>query len=185
VSYTREDKPDGSFVVTVKEGGKTDVYYFDKNAEYAKDPKGRDHNHVAFKDGKITMVRDDDGNKHNYDKDDKDDSDGGGGCYITTAILCVEGCSVYALLPLKEWRYNVLEATSYGKLLSQYYRQTASPIALVMNQHPRLGKALYHLIVKPSIHWAAKKKTMTKNIVLYFLFLIGLGIAQLLRPLSN
>ena len=177
MSYTREDKDDGSYVITVKEGNKTDVYYFDKNATYANDQKGRDHNHVAFKDGKITMVRDDDGNKHNLDKNSDDNQ-----CYITTAVVTAESIPLRMLIPLKEWRYNNLESFFVGRYLSQYYRQTARPTSEFVQNHRFVAWLLFLIVVRPSVYWADRKDSMLKSFMLFNLFLVGLTIAEILRP---
>lgn len=181
-------KEDGNVIQTdFKKGGKTEVYYYDKNAKYENDPYGRNHNHAAFKNGRMSYLRDDHGNGHNYDKDwDKDDnsSRSSGLCYIATATL--QGREpVEVLEPLKQWRYDVLEKWGFGNKLSNYYRRTAPPIAKEVSQMPFIGAVLRNLLVKPAVILSQRPPSLMRDAALLCLFLVGLSIAEVIKFTKN
>lgn len=185
-------KDDGSSIDQVRSNGRTDYYLKDPNDRYENDPRHRDHGHVVIKDDnngreRVAYVRNGHGDSKNFDKDwDKNDnsSNSGGGCYIATASL--QGAMPIEVLdPLKEWRYTILEKSSFGNRLSGYYRRTAPSIAKEIAGMPRVSAFLRNTIVKPAVSLANRPSSLARNVALYSLFLIGLSIAEVVKVLRK
>ena len=117
---------------------------------------------------------------HDDDDEPEEKSSNSGGCYIATASL--QGAmTVEVLNPLKEWRYTILERSSLGGRLSNYYRRTAPEVAKMVSEMPILGTVLRTLIVNPAVRIANRPRNLANNILLYVLFAVGLSIAEFIR----
>lgn len=117
--------------------------------------------------------------RYEYDSDD-DDNDSGSSrssCFIATAVLPFSNRTL--LLPLKLWRYEVMESTILGHLMSNYYRKTAPEIADKLKKHPRVSEALRNWFVLPAIRSSMTPKGVFRDLVLHAYFVSGYMIARL------
>jgi len=106
------------------------------------------------------------------------------GCYIATASL--QGGILYEkLLPLKQWRYDVMERSNFGNKLSNYYRRTAPELANKVDQMPLLGRFLRECFIKPSLSIVTKKRNAFRNILLYINFFLVLGLTTILTKFKK
>ena len=100
------------------------------------------------------------------------------GCYIATASL--QGNIPYDdLLPLKQWRYDVMEKSKFGNKLSNYYRSTAPELAKKVEQMPVLASFLRNWFIRPSLSMVTKKRTFFRNVLLYINFFFVLGLTTI------
>jgi hypothetical protein len=101
-----------------------------------------------------------------------------GFCYIATASL--QGNIPYDdLLPLKQWRYEVMEKSKFGNKLSNYYRRTAPKLAKKVDQMPVLASFLRECFIRPSLVMVTKKRTFFRNALLYINFFFVLGLTTI------
>ena len=112
-----------------------------------------------------------------YSRDERDEArrDYNSGCYIATASL--QGDIPYDdLLPLKQWRYEVMEKSEFGNKLSNHYRRTAPELAKKVDQMPVLASFLRECFIRPSLVMVSKKRTFFRNALLYINFFFVLGL---------
>ena len=123
-----------------------DTEFRDKNGNVIDEHKSSsrdEHNRRVTRNRSFWFQADPD-----FGSDDKSSSSGG--CYIATASL--QGNLNYEdLLPLKDWRYNVLEGSAFGHRLSNYYRRTAPSTALKVERRHKLSLVLRSVFVKPAL----------------------------------
>jgi len=106
------------------------------------------------------------------------------GCYIATASL--QGNIPYDdLLPLKQWRYDVMEKSKFGNKLSNYYRSTAPELAKKVEQMPVLASFLRNWFIRPSLSMVTKKRTFFRNVLLYINFFFVLGLTTIFTKFKN
>lgn len=99
-------------------------------------------------------------------------------CYIATASL--QGDIPYDdLLPLKQWRYDVMEKSEFGNKLSNHYRRTAPSLAKKVDQMPVLASFLREWFIRPSLAMVSKKRTFFRNVLLYINFFFVLGLTTI------
>jgi hypothetical protein len=152
---------DGTVYEIHNKGDKTDIYYYDKNAQFENDPKHRDHGHVVFKNERVAMVRNDHGDKYNFDKDGNDDSSkSSSSCYIATATLVYSGSEVDLNL-LRQWRDTVLLKNRIGFCLVTHYHRTGPGVAAVAKQNRLLAASFLFPFVRPAL-WLIKWQTTTR-----------------------
>lgn len=181
---------DGSTTEYRQGKDRSDYYNRDKNDQYENDERGRSHGHVVIRnDGsgreRVAHVRNGHGDSTSYDKDwDNSSNNSSGSCYIATASL--QGAMPIEILePLKQWRYVVLEKSSFGNRLSSYYRRTAPQLAKEIAGMPRMSAFLRNTIVKPAIRLANRPPSVARNTGMFTLFLIGLSIAEVVKVLRK
>jgi len=112
-----------------------------------------------------------------YSKSERDSASSkyNSSCYIVTASL--QGDIPYDdLLPLKQWRYDVMEKSKLGNKLSNYYRRTAPELAKKVDQMPVLASFLRECFIRPSLVMVSKKRTFFRNALLYINFFFVLGL---------
>lgn len=121
-----------------------------------------------------------------YSKDERDNAryEYNKGCYIATASL--QGNIPYDdLLPLKQWRYEVMEKSKFGNKLSNYYRRTAPELAKKVDQMPVLASFLREVFIRPSLVMVTKKRTFFRNVLLYINFFFVLGLTTIVTKFKK
>jgi hypothetical protein len=90
---------------------------------------------------------------------------------------------------LKAWRYTVMEASTCGNTLSNYYRETAPPIAAKIAKRPRLATVLRNGLVKPALVLVKRREQsrirLVYDIALYLLFLGVLAVGTITTAVGN
>ena len=152
----------------------------------AQDPRYEGQRFISVQGpyGKYSGVVDDDNDSYETNTDGADDYAGSSGCFIATATL-QDNYPADILAPLKKWRYEVLETTAFGNILSKRYRNTAPKIAVKMQRLPRTCAFLRKYFVFPAIDLAEQVPSTYRNIKLLLLFLVGSVIATLTAQLSR
>jgi hypothetical protein len=115
-----------------------------------------------------------------YSKDERDNAkyEYNKGCYIATASL--QGDIPYDdLLPLKQWRYEVMEKSEFGNKLSNHYRRTAPELAKKVDQMPVLASFLREWFIRPFLTMVNKERTFFRNVLLYINFFFVLGLTTI------
>jgi hypothetical protein len=92
-------------------------------------------------------------------------------CFIATATLQGD-YQESILLPLKNWRYKVMEKTSLGRKLSDNYRKNAPEIAKQISDMPRASAFLRKVFVFPAIK-LSKKTGYPYDILLWMIYFTG------------
>lgn len=150
----------------------------------AQDPRYEGQRFISVQgpSGKYSGVVDDDDDS--YETDDDADYAGSSGCFIATATL-QDNYPADILVPLKKWRYDVLETTFFGNILSKRYRNTAPRVAAKMQRLPRVCAFLRKYFVFPAIDLAEQAPSTSRNMKLLLLFLVGSVIATTTAKLSR
>lgn len=91
-------------------------------------------------------------------------------CYIANASI--NGfMPLESLVPLKHWRYTVLEKSSIGLFFSNIYRRKAPAIAKKISSMPTACKAIRKFFVIPALHVLRQRKGFRRDFVMWVLFL--------------
>lgn len=163
------DDEGGEYVLWTKEDGSMHKKYYDgplKDEHQGYDPNTK----RSFSTG--------------CDRDWESNEDDSSGCYIATASL-QGSLTVDNLLPLKQWRYDVLERWRLGMYLSEYYRRSASPIAGKVEQMPRVGRLLRNTFVKPALWLSIRNESWFRDAALFIIFLLGLTVANVIGAIKR
>jgi len=113
------------------------------------------------------------------DTSDKSDSSSTSGwCFIATATL-QGNYSESVLIPLKDWRYRIMESSRFGMYLSNNYRQFAPKIAYQISDMPKASEFLRKFFVFPAIK-LSKNPGFVSNLLLWIIFFIGSISARIL-----
>lgn len=112
------------------------------------------------------------------DEDDEDTRKPSGGCFIATATL-QGNYSESVLIPLKDWRYRIMESSRFGMYLSNNYRQFAPKIAYQISDMPKASEFLRKFFVFPAIK-LSKNPGFVSNLLLWIIFFIGSISARIL-----
>ncbi len=120
--------------------------------------------------------------EHN-EESTKSESSSGDWCYIATATLGSQ--SYLELNTLRYFRDNVIAKSAIGRELISYYRRTAPEVAKYIAGKPILKSSFLIPFINPSLALLKKKGNITRDTIVFAIFLLGLAWASILRIVAS